>query len=65
MIGRADPGDVNALRAIAAAAYQKYVPGIGWNPAPMTAGYPPSSVISMPPYHDASSGRRRLRACMV
>jgi len=39
MIRRADPGDVNALRAIAAAAYQKYVPRIGWNPAPMTAGY--------------------------
>jgi hypothetical protein len=42
MIRRADPGDVNALRAIAAAAYQKYLPRIGWNPAPapMTAGYP-------------------------
>jgi hypothetical protein len=39
MIGRADTGDVNALRAIAAAAYQKYVPRIGWNPAPMTADY--------------------------
>ena len=40
MIRRAGPGDVNKLRAIAAAAYQKYVPRIGWNPAPMTAGYP-------------------------
>ena len=39
MIRRAGPGDVNALRAIAAAAYHKYVPRIGWNPAPMTAGY--------------------------
>jgi len=39
MIRRADPGDVNALRAIAAAAYQKYVPWIGWNPAPITAHY--------------------------
>jgi hypothetical protein len=39
MIRRADPGDVNALRAIAAAAYQKYVPRIDWNPAPMTADY--------------------------
>ena len=39
MIRRADPGDVNALRAIAAAAYHKYVPRIGWNPAPLTAGY--------------------------
>jgi hypothetical protein len=27
MIRRADPGDVNALRAIAAAAYQEYAPG--------------------------------------
>ena len=34
MIRRADPGDVNALRAIAAAAYQKYLPRIGWNPGP-------------------------------
>ena len=32
MIRRADPGDVNALRAIAAAAYHKYVPWIDWNP---------------------------------
>ena len=38
MIRGADPGDVNALRVIAAAAYHKYVPRIGWNPAPMTAG---------------------------
>ena len=45
MIRRADPGDVNALRAIAAAAYQKYVPRIGWNPAPMTAvGVMPQAV---------------------
>src|SRR5579864_7250815 len=40
MIRRADPGDVDALRAIAAAAYQKYLPRIGWNPAPITADYP-------------------------
>ena len=39
MIRRAGPGDVDALRAIAAAAYQKYVPRIGRNPAPMTADY--------------------------
>src|ERR1700683_2024444 len=39
MIRRAGPGDVDALRAIAAAAYQKYVPRIGQNPAPMTADY--------------------------
>jgi hypothetical protein len=30
---------VDALRAIAAAAYQKYVPRIGRAPAPMTADY--------------------------
>jgi len=40
MTRRAGPGDVDALRAIAAAAYQKYVPRIGRNPAPMTADYP-------------------------
>ncbi len=40
MIRRAGPGDVNALHAIAAAAYHTYVPRTGWNPAPMTAGYP-------------------------
>ena len=39
MIRRAGPGDVDALRAIAAAAYQKYVPRIGRAPAPMTADY--------------------------
>jgi ribosomal protein S18 acetylase RimI-like enzyme len=39
MIRRAGPGDVDALRAIAAAAYRKYVPRIGQNPAPMTADY--------------------------
>ncbi len=39
MIRRADPGDADALRAIAAAAYQKYVPRIGRPPAPMTADY--------------------------
>ncbi|MGH3154362.1 MAG: GNAT family N-acetyltransferase [Streptosporangiaceae bacterium] len=39
MIRRAGPGDVDALRAIAAAAYQKYVPRIGQSPAPMTADY--------------------------
>jgi GNAT superfamily N-acetyltransferase len=35
----AGPGDVDALRAIAAAAYQKYVPRIGPAPAPVTADY--------------------------
>lgn len=35
----AGPGDVAALRAIAAAAYQKYVARIGRAPAPMTADY--------------------------
>jgi ribosomal protein S18 acetylase RimI-like enzyme len=39
VIRRAGPGDVDALRAIAAAAYQKYVPRIGRAPAPMTADY--------------------------
>jgi GNAT superfamily N-acetyltransferase len=39
MIRRAGPGDVEELRAIAAAAYQKYVPRIGRAPAPMTADY--------------------------
>ena len=39
MIRRAGPDDVDALRAIATAAYQKYVPRIGHNPAPMTADY--------------------------
>ena len=39
MMRRAGPGDVDELRAIAAAAYQKYVPRIGRAPAPMTADY--------------------------
>jgi GNAT superfamily N-acetyltransferase len=39
MIRRAGPGDVGELGAIAAAAYQKYVPRIGRAPAPMTADY--------------------------
>ena len=39
MIRRAGPEDVDALRAIAAAAYQKYVLRIGQDPAPMTADY--------------------------
>ena len=39
MIRRAGPGDVDALHAIAAAAYEKYVPRIGRAPAPMTADY--------------------------
>jgi ribosomal protein S18 acetylase RimI-like enzyme len=39
MIRRAGPGDAAALRAIAAAAYEKYVPRIGRPPAPMTADY--------------------------
>jgi len=33
MIRRPGPGDVKSLRAIAAAAYHKYVPRIGRNPA--------------------------------
>jgi hypothetical protein len=37
MIRRAGPGDVDALRAIAAAAYQEYAPRIGRAPAPTTA----------------------------
>jgi hypothetical protein len=40
MIRRAGPGDAAALRAIAVAAYEKYVPRIGWPPAPMTAEKP-------------------------
>ena len=39
LIRRAGPGDVDALRAIAQAAYQKYVPRMGRVPAPMTADY--------------------------
>ena len=39
MIRCAVPGDVDALRAIAGAAYQKYVPRIGQDPAPMAADY--------------------------
>jgi GNAT superfamily N-acetyltransferase len=35
----ADQGDVDALRGIAAAAYQPYVARIGQFPAPMTADY--------------------------
>ena len=35
----AEPGDVEALRDIAAAAYRHYVPRIGHPPAPMTADY--------------------------
>jgi ribosomal protein S18 acetylase RimI-like enzyme len=33
------PGDVDVLSAIAAAAYQQYIPRIGQRPAPMTADY--------------------------
>jgi GNAT superfamily N-acetyltransferase len=39
MIRCAGLGDVDAIRAIAAAAYQKYVLRIGRAPAPMTADY--------------------------
>ena len=39
MMRRAGPGDVDELRAIAAAAYRKYVCQIGRAPAPMTADY--------------------------
>jgi N-acetylglutamate synthase-like GNAT family acetyltransferase len=35
----ATSGDVDALRSIAAAAYQHYVPRMGLAPAPMTADY--------------------------
>ena len=39
MIRRAGPDDVAALRAIAAAAYEKYISRIGRAPAPVTADY--------------------------
>jgi GNAT superfamily N-acetyltransferase len=39
MMRRAGPGDVDELRAIAAAAYQKYAGRIGRAPAPVTADY--------------------------
>ncbi len=39
MIRRAGPGDVAALRAIASAAYEKYISRIGRAPAPITADY--------------------------
>jgi N-acetylglutamate synthase-like GNAT family acetyltransferase len=39
MMRRAGPGDVDELRAIAAAAYQKYACRIRKAPAPMTADY--------------------------
>jgi GNAT superfamily N-acetyltransferase len=39
VIRRAAPDDIPALRAIATAAYEKYVPRIGRTPAPMTADY--------------------------
>ena len=39
MIRLAESGDVAALGAIAAAAYQKYIPRIGRAPAPVTADY--------------------------
>jgi GNAT superfamily N-acetyltransferase len=35
----ASSGDAEALRVVAAAAYQRYVPRIGRKPAPMTADY--------------------------
>ena len=38
-VRRADQGDVDVLRTIAAAAYQPYVARIGRPPAPMTADY--------------------------
>jgi ribosomal protein S18 acetylase RimI-like enzyme len=38
-VRRADHGDVDTLRRIAAAAYQPYVARIGRAPAPMTADY--------------------------
>jgi ribosomal protein S18 acetylase RimI-like enzyme len=39
VIRPAGPGDVDALGAIATAAYQKYIPRIGRAPAPVTADY--------------------------
>lgn len=39
MIRQAGPGDVDALCAIAAAAYQKYIPRMSRVPAPVTADY--------------------------
>jgi ribosomal protein S18 acetylase RimI-like enzyme len=39
MIRPADLGDVDALQAIAIAAYEKYLPRIGRPPAPMNADY--------------------------
>jgi ribosomal protein S18 acetylase RimI-like enzyme len=39
MIRLAEPGDVDALQAIAVAAYEKYLPRIGRPPAPMTADF--------------------------
>jgi GNAT superfamily N-acetyltransferase len=39
MIRPAGPADAEALRAIAAAAYEKYIPRIGRVPAPVTADY--------------------------
>lgn len=39
MIRLAGRGDVEALRAIAAAAYAQYIPRIGRAPAPVTADY--------------------------
>jgi len=39
IIRRAGPGDIEELRAIADAAYRKYVLRIGRHPAPMTADY--------------------------
>jgi N-acetylglutamate synthase-like GNAT family acetyltransferase len=39
IIRRATDTDVSALRAVATAAYQRYVPRIGREPAPMIADY--------------------------
>jgi GNAT superfamily N-acetyltransferase len=39
-VRRAGEADAIALRSIAVAAYQRYVPRIGRAPAPMTADYP-------------------------
>jgi GNAT superfamily N-acetyltransferase len=39
VVRRAEPDDAAALRAVAEAAYQRYVPRIGRKPAPMTADY--------------------------
>ena len=63
MIRRATPGDVAALRAIASAAYRKYVPRIGRPPAPMTADYadPVSAGLALAEEHARGLGLAEVR----